>query len=191
MRGKTVTPAVTIRTNDKGPLLRPCGREIALGAVSGVSKKCVYLQNLSQKVFKCCSKIRTTMISFKPTVFAQRKRKDGTYPVSIRVTFARKSRYLPTTITVTAADLTRGFRIKAPAVIAQTNALCDRLRKEAARLDPFDLAGKDVAWVVAQLTDAMRAEDFRLDFFAWGEEVAATKQPSTGKRYRADRKSVV
>lgn len=125
------------------------------------------------------------MISFKPTVFAHRKRKDGTYPVSIRVTFARKSRYLPTTITVTAADLTRGFRIKAPAVIAQTNALCDRLRKEAARLDPFDLAGKDVAWVVAQLTEAMRAEDFRLDFFAWGEQVAATKQPSTGKRYRA------
>ena len=82
------------------------------------------------------------MITFKPVVFAHRKRKDGTFPVSIRVTFARKSRYIPTTITARAADLTRGMRIKNPTIIAQTNDLCDRLRAEAARLSPFALEGR-------------------------------------------------
>lgn len=125
------------------------------------------------------------MITFKPVVFKHRKRRDGTFPVSIRVTFDRKSRYLPTTITCTAADLTRGMRIKNPDVIAKTNALCDRLRAEAARINPFDLEGRDVDWVVARLRDALRAQDFRLDFFTWGEQVAASKQPSTGRRYLA------
>lgn len=125
------------------------------------------------------------MITFKPVVFKHRKRRDGTFPVSIRVTFDRKSRYLPTTITCTAADLTRGMRIKTPDVIAKTNALCDRLRAEAARINPFDLEGRDVDWVVARLRDALRAQDFRLDFFTWGEQVAASKQPSTGRRYLA------
>lgn len=125
------------------------------------------------------------MITFKPTVFKHRKRRDGTYPVSIRVTYARQSRYLPTTITATAADLTRGMKIKSPILLAQAGSLCERLRMEAARLNPFELEGKTVEWVVSRLQDALRAQDFRLDFFEWGEAVAASKQPSTAKRYRA------
>lgn len=125
------------------------------------------------------------MITFKPTVFKHRKRRDGTYPVSIRVTYARQSRYLPTTITATAADLTRGMKIKSPILLAQAGSLCERLRMEAARLNPFELEGKTVEWVVSRLQDALRAQDFRLDFFEWGEAVAASKRPSTAKRYRA------
>ena len=68
-----------------------------------------------------------------------RKRKDGTYPVRIRVTFARVSRFVQTTVTARATDLTRGGKIKNPVIIAQTNDLCDRLRAEAAKISPFEL----------------------------------------------------
>lgn len=123
------------------------------------------------------------MITFKPVVHAHRKRKDGTYPVTIRVTFGRKCRYLPTTITVTAADMTRSLKIKNPDTIAQTNALCDRLRSEAAQLSPFDIEGHDVGWVVARLTDAMRQQDFRLDFFAWADTYLQTKSDGNRPKY--------
>ena len=123
------------------------------------------------------------MITFKPVVFAHRKRKDGTFPVSIRVTFARKSRYIPTTITARAADLTRGMRIKNPTIIAQTNDLCDRLRAEAARLSPFALEGRDVDWVVARLSEGLRQQDFRLDFFTWADTFLLSKSESTRKKY--------
>ena len=123
------------------------------------------------------------MITFKPVVHAHRRRKDGTYPVTIRVTFGRKCRYLPTTITVTAADMTRSLKIKNADIIAQTNALCDRLRGEAASLNPFDIEGKDVDWVVARLRDAMRVQDFRLDFFRWADEYIKTKSEGNRPKY--------
>lgn len=123
------------------------------------------------------------MITVKPVVHAHRKRKDGTFPVTIRVTFARQSRFLPTTISCTAADLTRSLKIKNAEIVAQTNALCDRLRAEAARLNPFELQGKTVDWVVARLTDALRQQDFRLDFFTWAETFLQTKTEGNRRKY--------
>lgn len=61
------------------------------------------------------------MITFRAVVFAHHKRSDGTYPVKIRVTFRRQTRYIPTTITCTAADLTRSLRIKGADVVARCN----------------------------------------------------------------------
>lgn len=97
------------------------------------------------------------MIHFKAVVFAHHKRRDGTFPVKIRVTFQGRVRYLPTTITCTAADLTRSMKMKNADVIARCNELTDRLRREAAALTTFDLEGKDVDYVVRVLTERMRA----------------------------------
>jgi len=123
------------------------------------------------------------MITFKPVVHAHRRRRDGTYPVTIRVTFGRKCRYLPTTITAKAGDMTRSLKIKNPDIIARTNTLCDRLRAEAASLNPFELEGKDVDWVVARLRDALRTQDFRLDFFEWADEYLKTKSEGNRTKY--------
>ena len=123
------------------------------------------------------------MITVKPLVFAHRKKRDGTYPVTIRVTFARKSRYLPTTITCTASDLTRGMRIKNASVLARANEICDRLRTEASKINPFDLEGRDVDWVVGRLRAAMAARTFRLDFFEWAEVFIQKKREGNRKRY--------
>lgn len=122
-------------------------------------------------------------ITIKAVVVAGRKRKDGTYGVKIRITFGRRCRFLPTNIVASPADLTRSLKIKNPIIIAQTNALCDRLRQEAARLNPFDLQGRDVTWVVARITDAMKAQDFRLDFFRWADEYLKSKGDGNRAKY--------
>ena len=123
------------------------------------------------------------MIHFKAVVFAHHKRKDGTFPVKIRVTFARGVRYLPTTLTCTAADLTRGMKIKSAEIVARCNELTDRLRKEAATLPPFSLEGKDVDYVVRVLTQRMQQQDFRLDFFAWADVFLRSKSEGNRKKY--------
>jgi len=123
------------------------------------------------------------MIHFKAVVFAHHKRRDGTIPVKIRVTFARGVRYLPTTLTCTAADLTRSMKIKNADIIARANELTDRLRKMAADFTAFDLEGRDVDWVVKQLTERMRAQDFRLDFFVWADDFLRSKTEGNRRKY--------
>ena len=123
------------------------------------------------------------MIIFKPTVWAHHKRRDGSYPVSIRVTFNHGRKYIKTTISVTAEDMTRSLKIKNPAIVAQCNALCDRLRSEAAQINPFELEGKDVDWGVARITRAMQMQDFRLDFFQWADTYIQTKTEGNRPKY--------
>lgn len=53
------------------------------------------------------------MLSIKPVVYKQHRRADGLYPVKIRVTWQRQSRYFDTPLTANAHQLTRnldGFR---------------------------------------------------------------------------------
>jgi len=121
------------------------------------------------------------MITFKPVIYE--KRKDGTRPVAIRVTFKRKRKYIKTTIVATDSDLTRGGKIKGAELLAQTNEICDRLRREAGRLNPFDLEARDADWVVARLSEAMRAQDFRLDFFVWADQFVQTKTAGNRPKY--------
>ncbi len=123
------------------------------------------------------------MITFKAVV-PPRKKADGTYNVKIRVTFKRKSRWLPTNIWVTDADITRGRKIKNSGVMASTNALCDELRELAGRLSPFTVEAWDIDAVIRWLRTEKNKVNFRLDFFAYGEKVAATQTVSMGKRTR-------
>lgn len=124
------------------------------------------------------------MIHFKAVVFSHHKRKDGTIPVKIRITFNRGVRYIPTTLTCVPGDLTRSMKIKNADIIARCNELTDRLRRIAAGFTPFDLDGRDVDWVVARLRGAMKSQDFRLDYFAWAEEFLKTKREGNVRRYR-------
>lgn len=123
------------------------------------------------------------MITFAAVVFAHHKRKDGTTPVKIRVTFKGRCRYIATNIYCKPTDMTRTMKIKSPDVIAKCNAMCDRLRAEASEIDPFELEGKDVDWVMRRLRDSMRAQDFRLDFFEWAETYLKTKSEGNRPKY--------
>lgn len=122
------------------------------------------------------------MITFR-AIASRYKRRDGLRAVSIRVTFRGRVRWLPTTISCAPADLTRGGNIKNADTIARCNALVDRLRTEAASLTPYDLEGRDVDWIVAYLTERMRQQDFRLDFFTWAETFLQTKTEGNRAKY--------
>ena len=128
-------------------------------------------------------KTTTPMIHFKPVVLEHHKRRDGTFPVKIRITFNRSVRYLPTTLTCTASDLTRSMKIKNADIIARADEVTNRLRREAATFSTFDIQGKDVDYVIKKLTERLKMEDFRLDFFAWADEFLMTKSHGNRLKY--------
>lgn len=123
------------------------------------------------------------MISFKPIIIPGDRRKDGTWPVYIRVTLHGQSRRLHTTLVCRAEDLTKARKIKSADIISKGNALIARMREAVADLSPFTLEAWDVDRVVREIRTKMEGETFRLDFFAFGEKYAQTKTPATRQAY--------
>ena len=123
------------------------------------------------------------MITFKAIIIPGNRRKDGTYPVNIRVTFKGKVRRLPTTLVCSPADLTRTLKIKNPTILNKSDALIARMRDAVKDLSPFDLEGQDVDWVVRHIKDALTRETFHLDFFEWSDRYILTKGESTKRAY--------
>ena len=123
------------------------------------------------------------MVTFKPVVFHQTKPKNGSYNVKIRVTYKGVSRFLPTTLFCTQADLTRQGKIKPGNILAKGNELCDRMRNTLADVSPFKLEGRDVDWVVQHIRSSFSVERFSLDFFEWCAEAIQTKREPTRRIY--------
>lgn len=123
------------------------------------------------------------MITFKPIIIPGNRRRDGTWPVVIRVTFKGVSRRLATTLVCKASDITRTHRIKDATILNKAEALIARMRDAAKELSPFDLEERDVDWVVSRIRDSLSGEDFHLDFFSFAEAYIATKAPTTRSSY--------
>lgn len=64
------------------------------------------------------------------------KRKDGTIPVKIRVTFKGLHRYLATTLIARPGDLTRSLHIKSPDINARAADLIARMQDTLADFRP-------------------------------------------------------
>lgn len=123
------------------------------------------------------------MITFKAIIIPGNKRKDGTHPVNIRVTFKGKVRRLATTLVCTPNDLTRTHRIKNATILTRADAIIGRMREAVQTLTPFDLEGADVDDVVRHIKDTLTGEDFHLDFFAFSESYINGKTPTTRRAY--------
>lgn len=123
------------------------------------------------------------MITYKPIIIQGGRRKDGTYPVKIRITFKGVSRRLPTTLVCRDADLTRSGRIKNATILEKAGELISRMRSTTEGLSPFTLEAWNVDQVVAHIHQALAAESFRLDFFAWGREFIRGKAEGTRAGY--------
>ena len=129
------------------------------------------------------------MITFEPIIIPNNKRKDGTYPVKIRIYFNGKSRRLPTTWVCQSSDLTRtkkgNLKIKKDAGVREkARELIKTMRKVSDNLTMTELEGRDVDWVVRKIKDGMRDEKFSLDFFGWAEKYILTKNISTRQAYQ-------
>lgn len=123
------------------------------------------------------------MITFKAIIIPGNKRKDGTYPVNIRVTFKGKVRRLATTLVCTPGDLTRTLKIKNATILNKSDALIARMRDAVKDLSPFDLESQDVDWVVRHIKDSLSREEFHLDFFEWSDKYILTKTETTRRAY--------
>lgn len=122
------------------------------------------------------------MASLKPIIVPGSRRKDGTFLVYIRVYHNGGTRRLPTSLVCTAADLTRSGRIKSADVLAKADELVRRMRGALADVSPFDLADRDVDWIVGRIRRGMSG-DFRLDFFTFADGFLASKTASTRRAY--------
>ena len=123
------------------------------------------------------------MITFKAIIIPGNRRKDGTYPVNIRVTFKGKTRRLATTLVCTTNDLTRTLKIKNATILNKSDALIATMRDAVKDLSPFDLESQDVDWVVQHIKDSLSKDEFHLDFFEWSDKYVLSKQPTTRKAY--------
>jgi site-specific recombinase XerD len=123
------------------------------------------------------------MITLKAIVIPNNRRKDGTYPVKIRVTYKGVSRRLATAMVCKPTDLTRSLKIKNADILSQADKIIIRMRNVIKDISPFDLEDKDVDWVVRRIKDKLSGEKFRLDFFEWSEKFLKQKSESTRKAY--------
>lgn len=123
------------------------------------------------------------MVTFKPIIIPGNRRKDGTYPVCIRVTHNGATRRLPTTMVARPGDLTRSLKIKNPDILNKGAELIQRMRTTLVDVSPFDLEAWDVDRVVQKIREGMKKDTFRLDFFAFADGYLDGKSESTRRAY--------
>ena len=72
--------------------------------------------------------------TFKPVVYADNKRQDGTYNVKIRVTHRRQTLKLSTNMYVAAHQMTRALKLKDQSIIDEAKRIIDNWRAIVGRL---------------------------------------------------------
>lgn len=123
------------------------------------------------------------LCTVKAVVLPSARRADGTWNVKIRITYNRRSRWLPTGIYVTQAQLTRSHSIKDATALMNAELQVGQVRAALAKMPPFWLEGRTVDDAVAWVRQELSRPGFRLDFLAFGRQVAEGKQGSTRKAY--------
>lgn len=122
-------------------------------------------------------------ITISPVVVKYQK-KDGTYPVKVRVTYKRKKKLLSTNIFAEQKQLTREFAIKDPLLMKSVGDIIKPMRDTVTSIDLYTLENMDVDDVVRIIVSAVQdSGGFRLDFFEYGERIAAEKPKGSRTNY--------
>ena len=122
-------------------------------------------------------------ITFHYEIISSNRRKDGTYPVKIRVTYKGASRRQATNLIARPGDFTRTLHIKNPDIIRRANDLIEKMQDTLRDLSPFMIEDWNVDMVVDHIRREISASTFRLDFFEFGEKHIAKKTENTRKAY--------
>ena len=123
------------------------------------------------------------MVTFHPVCISSNRRRDGSYPVKIRVTFKGVSRRLATNLIARAGDLTRTLHIKNPDILNKANDLIRQMQGTFEDVSPFVLDGWDVDMVVAHIKSSLKESNFKLDFFAFADAYLGCKTDTTRRAY--------
>ena len=129
--------------------------------------------------------------TFKPVIYAHQRRQDGTYNVKIRVTHNRKTRNLPTNVSVETSQITRGLKIKDHQVLDSLAEIVKRMRDAVSSMG-FEVTMMDVDQVVAAIRRKLEDEArFELDFYEYGMAYAKTRKRGTRINYEGAFKHVL
>ena len=123
------------------------------------------------------------MITYKPIIIQGGRRRDGTWPVYIRVTYKGVSRRLQTTLSCTAEDLTRTGKIKNATILERGQGICAQMREACASLSPFVIQDWTVDDVVAHIRSQLVGRSFALDFFQFADGIVEKLKPNTRGNY--------
>lgn len=124
-------------------------------------------------------------ITLKPVLLDHQWKEDGTNLYRIRVTHLRKSKFLKTNIIVSKDDLNRKGEVKTQSIKDGVEDLMRRLRKVVSDKDNFTLASWTIDDVVKHIQSALtKEEEFRLDFYEYGNKVADSKSEGAAMGYR-------
>ena len=123
-------------------------------------------------------------IKMRPAVYANHRRKDGSYPVKIVIYYKGKERKLATHIVAEAKDLTRSLHLKQGDALSAAQDLIIDMRAACRDIPYFDLEYQDVDFVVNYIKGKHAKKTFHLDFFAFGQEFIASKKAGTRLQYQ-------
>lgn len=123
------------------------------------------------------------MITFKPTIITTHQRADKTWNVVIRMTYKRKSRYIPTSMYVSKKDMTASFKIKNQQVIDKCD---DLIRVYRAKIAPLNLELNDMPIYCIVNYLKQKKEEGEIDFVNFAHEWFDRHQKLKGvKNYNA------
>lgn len=135
------------------------------------------------------------MTTFKICIFRHQKRKDGKYPVSIRICHKRKYAYIKTGVNVSSPQINkRTFEVKDPIIVADLSNRIEKMEsiissKLGFRADTFDAKNLSLF-----LTEKMSVGD-QIDFVTYGRQLAARRrqngQDTTARMYERTIRVVV
>lgn len=118
--------------------------------------------------------------TFTPFVYADQKRKDGTYNIKIRIVFKRKSRKIATGIFAHPSELTRSLKPKDAVLKNKIQAEILRIQDAVSEISAFSLRQMDITQLVEHITSSLADEgEFRLNFMEYWEDVV--RRTKTGK----------
>lgn len=124
-------------------------------------------------------------VTFSYVILPHQKKEDGTNFIRIRITHARKSKYIKTGIAVTSEDLTRSGSLKHTGKEDLAREEIKKMREITDAIPTFTLADMNVDEVVGYIKAKLsQGQRFRLDFFEYGMQQAAKMKKSTGDLYR-------
>ena len=123
-------------------------------------------------------------IKMRPAVYANHRRKDGSYPVKIVIYFKGKERKLSTHIVAEAKEVTRTIHLKQGEALSAAQDLIIDMRSACRDIPYFDLEYQDVDFVVNYIKGKRAKMNFRLDFLAFGKEWISDKKEGTRLQYQ-------
>lgn len=123
-------------------------------------------------------------IKMRPAIYANHRRKDGSYPVKIVIYFKGKERKLSTHIVAEAKEVTRTVHLKQGEALSAAQDLIIDMRSACRDIPYFDLEYQDIDFVVNYIKGKRAKINFRLDFLAFGKEWIAQKKEGTRLQYQ-------